>query len=261
MKPRLQRGRPFPPVVASTQAAPHLTAAGDRWYFRSCSTPKHFLGGTRMDEVIARVLRAVACFARLSILSRLLSSGEATPSQLARDLRLSRDLVSTHLARLTSAGLIQRRRSGARCFCRAGSPYSDRTLSGEIAGWLQEALSSSPGKSTGGPAAAHRDSPPPELHRAVFEAATAFTSPRRIQVMRRLAHESSVDGPTLIRELRMSEAALSRHLDKLIRRGYVSVVRAGRGFRYALVSAGKTPHHTRLLGIVQAHWGKQGLRS
>ena len=214
-----------------------------------------------MDEVIARVLRTVACFARLRILSRLLSGGEVTPSQLARDLRLSRDLVSAHLARLASAGHIQRRRSGARCFCSGRSPYSDRALSGGIAVWLREALASDAGSATGPPAAMHRDSPPPEPHRVVFEAATAFTSPRRVQILRRLALGGDVGGTTLIQQLRMSETALSRHLDKLIRRGYVSAVRAGRGLLYRLTSAGKTPQHARLLEIVQAHWGKRDLRS
>ena len=214
-----------------------------------------------MDEIIVRVLRTVACFARLRIVSRLLSGTELTPSQLARDLRLSRDLVSAHLARLASAGLIQRRRSGARCFCWAGSPYSDRALSGQVAAWLREALTSSPGSSTGAPAATHPDSPPPESHRVVFEAATTFTSPRRVQILRRLARGDNVDVGTLVRELRMSETALSRHLDKLVRRGYVSAARAGRVVLYCLSPAGKTRHHSRLLKIVQTHWGSRHLRS
>ncbi len=214
-----------------------------------------------MDEVIVRVLRTVARLARLRILSRLLSCTELTPSQLARQMRLSRDPVSAHLARLASAALVQRRRSGARCFCRAGSPYRDGTLSGDIAAWLRQALASDAAKAASAPAVGSRDSAVSESQRAVFEAATAFTSPRRVQVLRRLERGGGADGVTLIRELHMSGTALSRHLNKLARRGYVLAKPAGRNIVYALAPTAKTPHHSRLLEIIRSHWGARQLRS
>ncbi|MBM4034228.1 MAG: ArsR family transcriptional regulator [Planctomycetes bacterium] len=214
-----------------------------------------------MEEVIVRVLRAVACFTRLRLVERLMSCGELTPSQLARDLRVSRDLVSAHLARLSAAGLIRRRRSGARCFCRADSPYGEHTLSGAIAAWLRTALAADPANPVSAPAAARTQTAPPEAHRVVFQAATAFTSPRRLQILRRLARGGRVHGKALSNDLRMSATALSRHLDKLIRRGYVSVARAGRGLLYTLLPAGSTPHHARLLEIVKTHWEKRVSRS
>lgn len=93
-----------------------------------------------MDEVIVRVLRTVACQARLRLLAHLLGTREATPSQLAQALGMRLDLVSAHLARLTGAGLIMRRRSGLRCFCIARSPYRDTAFSGQVLAWLRDAL-------------------------------------------------------------------------------------------------------------------------
>ncbi|HUT31981.1 MAG TPA: MarR family transcriptional regulator [Planctomycetota bacterium] len=218
-----------------------------------------------MDEVIVRVLRTVACQTRLRILAHLLGVKEATPSQLARELGIELDLVSAHLARLAAAGLILRRRSGLRCFCIARSPYRDDALSGQVLAWLRDALrAESPTKSRTRPpesASVTAMAPPPQSHTVVFHAATAFTNLRRIQILRRLANSKPADVAALTRELRMSGAALGRHVRKLMRRGYVRVTRH-RGRRlYQLARDGVTPLHARLLEVVAAHWGRQDLHS
>ena len=51
-----------------------------------------------------------------------------------------------------------------------------------------------------------------ELHRVIFDAATAFTNVRRLQILRRLAGGDVVDLRTLGRELSMSGSAASRHV-------------------------------------------------
>jgi len=211
-----------------------------------------------MDELITRVLRTVACYTRLRILSRLTGCKEMTLTQLARALRLRRDLVCIHLARLAAVGLVQRRRSGVRCYCIAGSSYSQRALSGRIASWLREALGATAqagsesrlaGRGTGRDSGASR-----EAHRVIFEAATAFTNPRRIRVLRRLAGNQPVEATALARELRMSGAAFSRHVAKLTRRGYVSSSRHGRRVVYRRTAHAKTPIHAGLLEIVSDCW-------
>ncbi|HUT32705.1 MAG TPA: MarR family transcriptional regulator [Planctomycetota bacterium] len=208
-----------------------------------------------MDELIVRVLRTIACATRLRILARLMRADEVSPSQLARDCHVRPDVLSVHLARLTSAGLIQRRRSGAKHYCSARSPYSESTLSGKVVAWLRDALPTSaqgPPAETSAQTRAAR--PSPEAHRAVFDAATAFTHPRRIQILRRLAQGKPPNVATLSRDLRMSKAAVSRHTDKLMRRGYVRPLPPARGTTYQLVRKGKTPLHGRLLAIVSRHW-------
>ena len=213
-----------------------------------------------MDELIVRVLRTVACTTRLRILARLMLADEVAPSQLARDLRLRPDVLSVHLARLASAGLIQRRRSGAKHYCSARSPYDDSMLSGQVVAWLRDALATSAQEPPTATSAQTRTARPSlDAHRAVFDAATAFTHPRRIQILRRLAKGKPPDVATLMRELRMSDTAVSRHTDKLIRRGYVSPLSPARGITYQLVREGNTPIHGRLLAIVSRHWAGRDL--
>ncbi len=211
-----------------------------------------------MEEVIVRVLRTAACFTRLRIVARLANGKEATPSQLAAELGLSRALVCVHLAKLASAGLIKRRRSGLRCYCVAQSPYDHRTLSGQVTAWLCEALRSATWAALGDSAPGRRGTnaarTAAEQLRTVFDACTAFTSPRRIQLMRRLSRGDAAGVEALTRELHMSGAALGRHTDKLIRRGYLTVSRAGRSLVYRLARQARTWQHARLLKIVQAHW-------
>jgi len=213
-----------------------------------------------MDELVVRILRTVACKARIRIMSRLSAVNEATPTELARQLRVRRDVLCVHLARLAAAGLILRRRSGARCYCAARSPYSESTLSGRITEWLRNALRPAAPGASGGTRAAQGGSDTAqvssEADRAVFEAATAFTNVRRLQILRRLAKGKAADGPTLQQELKMSPQAVARHVGKLIRRAYVSATRRKRRLLYQLVPQGKTPLHARLLEIVMDSWEK-----
>jgi len=214
-----------------------------------------------MDEIIVRVLRAIACRTRLRILSLLTTRQELTPSELARALRLNPDLVSAHLARLDSAGLVCRRRSGTRCYCIARSPYSEHALSGQLAGWLYETLRGVLPCPSATPHSPRADRGMADRARDatgdVFDAATAFTHLRRLRILRRLAGGEAVDASVLSRELRMSPAAVSRHIAKLVRRGYARVsVRRRRCMCHAAPKA-KTPLHARLLGIVASHWGRK----
>jgi len=213
-----------------------------------------------MDELIVRVMRAVACATRLRVLSCLAGVEELPPSKLARELHIARGLLAVHLARLAAAGLVQRRRSGTWCYCSARSPYGEGTLSGEVAAWLRGALARGGGTAD---AAARRDrrslaaEPLPKAHRLVFHAATAFTHPRRIHILRRLAAGGALDVPTLTRDLKMSQAAVGRHLEKLIRRGYVRALPPTRRGSYELLRGGKSGLHASLLAILSTHWGER----
>ncbi|MBM4035656.1 MAG: helix-turn-helix transcriptional regulator [Planctomycetes bacterium] len=73
-----------------------------------------------MDELIVRVMRTAACATRLRVLSCLAGVEELPPS-IARELRIAPGLLAVHLARLAAAGLVERRRSGTRCYCSARS--------------------------------------------------------------------------------------------------------------------------------------------
>ncbi len=218
-----------------------------------------------MDELIVRVLRTVACVPRLRILSRLGGGQELTVKRLASDLGVRPDLACIHLARLAAVGLVKRRRSGRKCYCAAGSPYGPETLSGQVAAWLGAALPfegspprrALPSGSRKRPAADGL----PQAYRVVLDAATAFTHPRRIQILRRLSSSAPASAREITRELRMSGPALSRHVAKLIRRQYISPARGGKEVSYRLAPVPKTPCHARLMEIVQRHWAERDERA
>ena len=214
-----------------------------------------------MDEIIAQVARAIACFARLRILSRLAKTAEMAPTRLATDLAMPPPVISAHLRRLSSTGLIQRRRSGSWCYCVPKSPYSNRALSGMVASWLFGILRK--------PAEAIRDCRLSQvcnlaegaleatLHTLIFEAATAFTNVRRLQILRQLSKNEVVTSEVLSQELSMSESAVSRHTAKLIRRGYVTLAQTKRPLGYRLAGEFKSPIHARLSKIVRSQWERR----
>ena len=213
-----------------------------------------------MDEVTVRVARAIACAQRLRILSALSRVDEISPTELARQLRLSRHLLSAHLRCLWAVGLIQRRRSGAWHYCRAGSACREGSLSSEIASWLGEILCDASRTIKRFGLQQVRNAPARAadtlVRRVVFDAATAFTSVRRLQILRWLSSVGAADAATLCRELHMSSAAASRHTAKLIRRGYVVGDDTGRRTVYRLAPTPRTALHARFFDLIRRHWGE-----
>ena len=210
-----------------------------------------------MDELIVRLARTIACMPRLGLLSAIGRADEISPSELARQLGMSRHLVSAHLLRLSAVALIQRRRSGAWHYCRAGSPYRAQTLSGELASWLQAVLGGAKGPQEDLGVQQLRDPPgedladPPRV--LVFDAATAFRSVRRLQILRYVSG-TPASSATLCGELHMSHAAAARHLGKLVGRGFVVAGRSRRRAVYRLATAFATAVHARLFEIISEHW-------
>ncbi len=218
-----------------------------------------------MDDLVVRTLRTVACVTRLRILSHLASTREATPTELAGKLGIRLDLVCAHLARLSSAGLVQRRRSGPHCYCIGRSPDARGTLSGLLSAWVYDGLR---GTQPGAPAAGRSTrrptqaaDVPPSAFGLIFDAATALTHPRRLQIIRHLTEARAAGLSDLARELSMSGRAAERHLDKLIRRGFVrSSSHEGRVL-YHLAPGRTARFHARLLAIVRAQWGAHRSRT
>jgi DNA-binding MarR family transcriptional regulator len=213
-----------------------------------------------MDEIIMRTSRAMASHPRLRMLA-LLAQGEHTPTQLAKTLRLPLYGVSQHLHILFTASLITRRRSGAMNYCRMGSPYRVTTFSGKLVAWLGSLLNtpSTPEKKHSGLAQV-RDVPAETaevLHRTIFEAATAFTDLRRLQLLRYLARRQGADAQEVGAVLSMSPQAISRHVRKLVRRGYVQTHRLGHRVVYSSSPTFKTPIHRRLREIIEAAWAQR----
>lgn len=211
-----------------------------------------------MDEIVVRVARALANHRRLDILSRLARDGEKTPTDLKQELAMPINVVSAHLSRLATAGLIQRRRSGASCYCSAESPYGNQALSGKMTRWLRSVLRQ--------PAEVLRICGLREVRNlssreidcrlfdVIFEAATAFTDLRRLQILRWLTVHEEATVERFQKELKMSEFAVGRHISKLRRRGYVLADGSGRRREYRLASRFKTPVHGKMWRIVRDVW-------
>jgi DNA-binding transcriptional ArsR family regulator len=211
-----------------------------------------------MDEIIVRLARTIASLPRLRVLSVMARKPELPPSVLAAELGMPRNALSVHLRALAVAGLLQRRKSGAWSYYRAESPYNERTLSGNLTAWLKTMLQA-PAESAMrlGLGEAQREGCTPEmlLHRTIFEAATAFTDLRRLQILRHLAGRGGSTAEQIQAALSISPQAVTRHMTKLIRRGYVQARRStGRTLVYELSPTAKTPVHSRMLEIVRAVW-------
>jgi DNA-binding transcriptional ArsR family regulator len=215
-----------------------------------------------VDEITVRVARAIASLVRLRLLSCLACDRELNPNRLAERLRIPASVVSAHLRTLLAAGLVRRRRSGAWSHYKADSPYGENTISGRLIAWLVSTLrtpehqpeDSGPGKLRDDPCPGGSDTDSAVL-KAIFDAATAFTDLRRLQILRHLARHGAATTRELVAELSMSDQAASRHIAKLRRRGYVRTRQPSpRHFTYELSAASKTPVHAEMFDIVRSVW-------
>jgi DNA-binding transcriptional ArsR family regulator len=215
-----------------------------------------------MDEIVVRLTRALASRPRLRVLSWLSLHGETAPTLLADRLKLSLNVLSSHLRTLSSVGLIQGRRSGAKCYYDFRSPYGEQTFSGGMSRWLKGLLKAVDGRKDNCELREVRNYPPcaqqPALHAVIFEAATAFTDLRRLQILRHLETSGRATVEELVVQLRMSAFAVSRQTAKLRRRGFLEArQKAGRQLVFRLAGNAKTPIHGRMLEIVRATWRKK----
>ena len=218
-----------------------------------------------MDEIVVRLARTLASQERLRILSYLVAHGEKPPIAVGRELGIAGPALSGHLAKLAAVGLIKRRRSGSWSYCIAESPYAATTLSGQTVAWVRELLAAPERalKNCGLHEVRNRSvaDVQTQLHRLIFEAATAFTDLRRLQILRRLERVGEASAETLCNELKMSAWAIGRHTSKLVRRGYLTVRQVDAAEYYRLAAQNKTPVHARLLAIVRSTWLEKPVRT
>ena len=190
-------------------------------------------------ERLSALFRVLANLHRIQMLRVLGNRGELRASDVVRAVGLGFNAGSVHLRRLAHVGLIRRRRSGACVYYRltlAGPQARNRRL----LAWLRDVLKLPPSLSVslslaelaraGGQGRSTPVGVPSD--RDMFAWFTAFTHPRRLQLVR-LIHESQGKAVRIVgltRRLSMSPPALSRHVDKLVRRGVVRrAIRRPRG--------------------------------
>ena len=187
-------------------------------------------------EFIVQLFRALANRTRIRILRLVCVLGELNAASIARALSLRPPGLSAHLRALAGSGLLWRRRSGR--FVKYG--LAERSRHPVVAAALRAlhgvfgALRAESAKRV---ARADQADSPVSSDVALFACFTAFTHPRRLQILRYLVRRGPAGLPELVRQLSMSPRACLRHLSKLKRRGYIQCRAAGRRTTYALSEA------------------------
>lgn len=155
----------------------------------------------KLTPTLWRTCRVIACETRLKRLWHIFDAGEIHVEALANRTGISISNASNQLRHLSSRGLIAPRREKMRVFYRA-----EANESLEIAPTLLNAIRVCYSKKV--------------TFKTMVRMATAFTHERRIEIVKALKG-SSRDLYELQNMTAMSGPALSRHLDKLERRGVV----------------------------------------
>jgi DNA-binding MarR family transcriptional regulator len=137
---------------------------------------------------------------RLKLLALVFKTPGQTVTDLARQANLSLPVASQYLRALEARGLISARRAGRQVNYEPAKP--DATVSAELISALRRTLQK-------GDKAAD----------TIYKAATAFTHPRRVELMQVL--DESHDFNELQALTGISFRAVWRHVDKLEARGFV----------------------------------------
>ncbi len=154
-----------------------------------------------------RTCRVLANRKRLKTLALLIRQPSQTVSTVAERMNLSMPAASQYLRALEARGLLTCRRVGRRVEYQA-SPGTGEGAAEEIVKTLRLVF--------------RRRAQP---IKAIFKLATAFTHPRRVEVFRALANGAN----SLVKlqaATKIPARALSRHLAKLEKRGFVKTERA-----------------------------------
>lgn len=156
----------------------------------------------QLQPTLWRTCRVLACETRLEMLWLLFEKRELCVSELAELTGTTAHNASTQLRALNARGLISPRREKRRVLYRAEA--SAETAAAPV---LLEALRTAFTKKT--------------PIRKIFHICTAFTHPRRIEIVRSLTKAPQQTFGEMLEGTGMSSSALANHLEKLSRRGFV----------------------------------------
>lgn len=124
------------------------------------------------------------------------------------------------------------------------------TVTSAAIAMLQEAFAIVPPNAPRGVVLADQSDSPTNSDAALFACFTAFTHPRRLQIIRHLSAETDASLAELPARLSMSPLACFRHLAKLERRGLVRA-RRRRGRVTFVLTTGEGKAQQRVLGAVR----------
>lgn len=157
---------------------------------------------TIVPPTLWRTCRIIANESRLQLLREIFEFPRQNVSTLATSIGLTLGSTSNQLTLLCNEGFITPHRCGQQVLYDEVIPYAPFHIKQLQAALKKELLSGSP------------------LH-AIYREATGLSHQRRIELVKRLS-TAPRSLEQLIDETVMSHSALSRHLKKLMARGYVS---------------------------------------
>jgi DNA-binding transcriptional ArsR family regulator len=177
-------------------------------------------------EVTAQLFRALGDGVRLRILRVLAVLGEQTVGQLAEATQIDPCDASYHLHALSVCGVVWRRRSASFVYYRVADEPSNELTHAAV--WFLRDVFKRVRK--GDPRVVAESD---QRHSgvisddALIQYCEAFTHPRRLQIIRYLSTHGPSELAGMREELRMSPAACSRHVGKLLERRLLVKERVG----------------------------------
>jgi DNA-binding transcriptional ArsR family regulator len=165
------------------------------------------MNASSTQPTLWRTCRVLASADRLRLFSALTRKQPQTVSSLAEQVVLSLPKTSMYLRAMESRGLLSVRRVGRRVEYQMPPANADSAMA-ELVSSLQNALNT--------------DEKPIAK---IYQLATGFTHPARIEVYRRLAMPSA-NMEMIAVAIKLSPRAVTRHVQKLAARGYVTDVTA-----------------------------------
>ena len=200
-------------------------------------------------EFLVRLFRALANRRRIAVLRLLCVLGETPVAEIAEATSLGMTIVSGHLALLAGVGLLWRRRSGRTVYyLLAQSPGHPVTAA--VLRVLTQIFRNVNAETPKAIVRATRADPTSESDAALFATFTAFTHPRRLQLLRHLALGNSPTRWEASAALSMSPPAALRHIEKLERRGLIRRRKTGRRLEYRLARPGGRPARALLRAVL-----------
>ena len=176
-----------------------------------------------------RTFRVLASPTRLNCLKTVLKQPDSTVKQVAKMVRISEAQASLALRALQSRGLLSARRQSRWVLYTPDADDSVVSAASVLSAMKSALLDDSVAETK------------------IISAVTAYTHPRRVEIVRALAFSEAIEAQTLSPQVGISLPALFRHLDKLIARGVI--INTNRKF---LISKSKTKLAHDLLLIVLA---------
>jgi len=177
-------------------------------------------------EVLTHMFRALANETRIRVLRLLAATGESRVTELAKAIRLRPNAVSAHLKVLAAAGLVWRRRSGRNVWYRLADDPT-RPIVHDVIDMLRFVFARVAETVLSSIAQADQSHSPDFSDATLFRIFTAYTHPRRLQLIRYLAETSPAWPHDIAAALQMCLPSCYQHIEKLERRELVRQVRQG----------------------------------